>query len=109
MIVDFEYLVVEVENKVATVTINRAPVNALNAQVYQELSRLIDELDENDDVHVIVLTGAGEKAFVAGADINEMAGADLVTVVKNNKVSRICSKKWKIPLSQLLRHLMALR
>ena len=92
-LVDFEYLVVEVENKVATVTINRAPVNALNAQVYQELSRLIDELDANDDVHVIVLTGAGEKAFVAGADINEMAGADLVTVVKNNKVSRNMFKK----------------
>ena len=92
-LVDFEYLVVEVENKVATVTINRAPVNALNAQLYQELSRLIDELDANDDVHVIVLTGAGEKAFVAGADINEMAGADLVTVVKNNKVSRNMFKK----------------
>ena len=92
-LVDFEYLIVEVENNVATVTINRAPVNALNAEVYQELSRLIDECDENDDVHVIVLTGAGEKAFVAGADINEMAGADLVTVVKNNKVSRNMFKK----------------
>ena len=62
-LVDFEYLVVEVENKVATVTINRAPVNALNAQLYQELSRLIDELDENDDVHVIVLTGAGRESI----------------------------------------------
>ena len=92
-LVDFEYLVVEVENKVATVTINRAPVNALNAQLFQELSLLIDELDENDDVHVIVLTGAGEKAFVAGADINEMAGADLVTVVSTIKFHAICSKK----------------
>lgn len=89
----YEFLLVEVENKVATVTINRAPVNALNAQVYQELSRVFDELDENDDVHVVILTGAGEKAFVAGADINEMAGADLVTVVKNNKVSRNMFKK----------------
>ena len=44
-------------------------------------------------MNVIVLTGAGEKAFVAGADINEMAGADLVTVVKNNKVSRNMFKK----------------
>ena len=93
VLVDYEYLVVEVENKVATVTINRAPVNALNSQVYQELSRVFDELDANDDVHVVVLTGAGEKAFVAGADINEMAGADLVTVVKNNKVSRNMFKK----------------
>jgi enoyl-CoA hydratase len=93
VLVDYEYLLVEVENKVATVTISRGPVNALNSQVYQELSRVFDELDANDDVHIVVLTGAGEKAFVAGADINEMAGADLVTVVKNNKVSRNMFKK----------------
>ncbi|WP_338450178.1 enoyl-CoA hydratase-related protein [Niallia oryzisoli] len=91
--VKYEYLLVDIENKVATVTINRAPVNALNSQVYQELSRVIDEIDANDDVNVIILTGAGEKAFVAGADINEMAGADLVTVVKNNKVARNMFKK----------------
>ena len=41
LLVKYEYLLVEVENKVATVTINRAPVNALNAQVYQELSRVL--------------------------------------------------------------------
>lgn len=91
--IDYEFLQVEIENKVATITINRAPVNALNAQVYQELSHVFDELDANDDVHVVILTGAGEKAFVAGADINEMADADLVTVVKNNKVSRNMFKK----------------
>ena len=84
----YEYLLSEIENHVAIVTINRPPVNPLNTQVFQELSQLFDELDANDDVRVIVLTGSGEKAFVAGADINEMAGLDLVGVNKMNKVSR---------------------
>ena len=84
----YQYLLSEIENHVAIVTINRPPVNPLNTQVFQELSQLFDELDANDDVRVIVLTGSGEKAFVAGADINEMAGLDLVGVNKMNKVSR---------------------
>jgi enoyl-CoA hydratase len=84
----YQYLLCEVENKVATITLNRPPVNALNSQVYLELSQLFTKLEANDDVNVIVLTGAGEKAFVAGADINEMASADIVTVMKNNKISR---------------------
>lgn len=84
----YQYLLVDIENKTAVVTINRPPVNALNAQVFKELGQVIDELDVNPDVNVIVLTGSGEKAFVAGADINEMADANLVTVVNNNKVSR---------------------
>ncbi|WP_338448769.1 enoyl-CoA hydratase-related protein [Niallia oryzisoli] len=84
----YQSLLVEIENKTAVVTINRPPVNALNAQVFNELGQVIDELDINSNVNVIVLTGSGEKAFVAGADINEMADANLVTVVNNNKVSR---------------------
>lgn len=84
----YEYLLSEIENHVAVVTINRPPVNPLNTQVFQELSQLFDELDANDEVRVIVLTGSGEKAFVAGADINEMAGLDIVGVNKMNKVSR---------------------
>lgn len=84
----YEFLLCEIENHVAIVTINRPPVNPLNTQVFQELSQLFDELDMNDEVRAIVLTGSGEKAFVAGADINEMAGLDLVGVNKMNKISR---------------------
>lgn len=86
--VSYQYLLCEVENKVAIVTLNRPPVNALNSQVFKELAQLFTELEANEEVHVIVLTGNGEKAFVAGADINEMADADIVTVMKNNKISR---------------------
>jgi enoyl-CoA hydratase len=84
----YEFLQCEIEEKVAVVTINRPPVNPLNTQVFQELSSLFDNLDTNDEVRAIILTGSGEKAFVAGADINEMAHLDLVGVNKMNKISR---------------------
>ena len=84
----YKSLLVEVENNIATITINRPPVNPLNTQVFNELSDVFSKLDEEDDVLAIVLTGSGEKAFVAGADISEMAGLDLVGINKMNKVSR---------------------
>lgn len=86
--ISYQYLLCNVENRVAIVTLNRPPVNALNSQVFVELSQIFTELEANEDVHVIVLTGYGEKAFVAGADINEMANANIVTVMKNNKISK---------------------
>jgi enoyl-CoA hydratase len=60
----------------------------LNTKVFQELSIVFDELEANEDVRAIVLTGSGEKAFVAGADINEMASLDLVGINMMNKTSR---------------------
>ncbi|KOS68816.1 enoyl-CoA hydratase [Lysinibacillus contaminans] len=85
----YKSLLVEVENNIATITINRPPVNPLNTQVFNELSEVFSKLDEEDDVRAIILTGSGEKAFVAGADISEMAGLDLVGINKMNKVSRV--------------------
>jgi len=68
-------VVVTIEGRVATVTINRPDkLNALNAQVRQEFVAALDELRTNDAVRVVIVTGAGEKAFVAGADIKEFAG-----------------------------------
>ena len=70
----FENLLVDRDGAVAVVTINRPKVlNALNSQTISELQRAIDELGGDDGVRAVVLTGAGEKAFVAGADINELA------------------------------------
>lgn len=90
---NYEFLLCEIENRIAIVTINRPPVNPLNTQVFNELSSIFDELEADDEVRVIILTGNGEKAFVAGADINEMAGLDLVGVSKMNKVSRLVFSK----------------
>lgn len=71
----FEYLRLEVADRVATVTIDRADkLNALNAQVIDELDRMFTELADREQVGAIILTGAG-RAFVAGADIAEIATA----------------------------------
>lgn len=70
----YENILVERDGAVATVTINRPKVlNALNAQTLRELGAAFDELKGDDDVRGLILTGSGEKAFVAGADINELA------------------------------------
>ncbi|MEY4008197.1 MAG: hypothetical protein RLZZ467_1264 [Gemmatimonadota bacterium] len=71
----FAFLLLDVADRVATVTINRPDkLNALNAQVIDELDRMFGELATRADVGAIVLTGSG-RAFVAGADIAEIAAA----------------------------------
>jgi enoyl-CoA hydratase len=80
----FEHLLVQNDGPVGIVTLNRpAVLNALNGKLLAELSLALLELDRHADVRAIVLTGAGEKAFAAGADIGELnalpnaiAGAD---------------------------------
>lgn len=69
-----ETLLVEREGAVAVVTINRPKVlNALNTQTIDELEQVMRDVQRDDAVRAVVLTGAGEKSFVAGADINELA------------------------------------
>ena len=66
----------EVFDQIATVTINRPKaLNALNTQTLTELRECFAGLEERKDVRVVILTGAGGKAFVAGADISEMVDA----------------------------------
>lgn len=69
-----ETVLLQIHEHIATLTINRPQsLNALNKQVISELSVVIDDLIENAEVRVIIITGKGEKAFVAGADIKEFA------------------------------------
>lgn len=81
---NFENIILDIENYIATLTINRPKkLNALNRATLQEIHKALAYCKENEDVKIVVLTGAGEKAFVAGADIAEFAdygieeGADL--------------------------------
>jgi len=70
----FDNLLVDRDGPVALVTINRPRVlNALNSQTLDELRRAVLDLKQDEGVRAIVVTGAGDKAFVAGADINELA------------------------------------
>lgn len=70
----FENILIQKEGKVTIVTFNRPQsLNALNKQTLKELSTIMDELNHNDSVRAIILTGAGEKSFVAGADIKEFS------------------------------------
>ena len=70
----FDNLLIERDGAVAIVTLNRPKVlNALNAQTLTELSAAMAAFKDDADVRAVVLTGAGEKSFVAGADINELA------------------------------------
>ena len=70
----FENLVYKTESGIAFITVNRPAVrNALNTATMKELSSAFEQAKNDDDVRVVILTGAGDKAFVAGADINELA------------------------------------
>ncbi|GHV35425.1 short-chain-enoyl-CoA hydratase [Synergistales bacterium] len=69
-------LLMEVENEIAVVTINRPKsLNALNSETLAELNQCFCEIETRKDIKVVILTGSGEKSFVAGADISEMVNA----------------------------------
>lgn len=73
----YENLLVEFDGNIATVFVNRPKaLNALNGATLKEIEEVFVELEKNDDVNAIILTGSGEKAFVAGADISFMKDLD---------------------------------
>jgi len=75
---EYQNVQVEVAAPVAVVTIDRPKVlNALNDQTIAELTSAFTALEADTSVHAVILTGGGEKAFVAGADINELKACDV--------------------------------
>jgi enoyl-CoA hydratase len=70
----YDNLLFEVSEKIARITFNRPNVlNALNRKTMDELGDCLKKVRADDEIRVLILTGAGEKAFIAGADINELA------------------------------------
>ena len=77
---NYETITVERRGAVAVLTINRPDkLNALNKKVHEESVAALGELKNDDTVRVLVITGAGEKSFIAGADISEFEGQTPVT------------------------------
>src|SRR5262245_36662631 len=76
----FQNLIFENRQGIAFVTINRPAVrNALNSATIAEIGSVFEQIKGDDTIRVAILTGAGDKAFVAGADINELATLAPVT------------------------------
>jgi len=74
---DFKTLLIEQSEHVVTITINRPEsLNALNRATIEDLTAAFEQVEQDASVRAVVLTGAGDKAFVAGADITEMANLD---------------------------------
>src|SRR5438270_3795958 len=77
---NFENILLEKKNSIAYVTVNRPKVlNALNMATMEELRAAFHEIKNDKSIRVVILTGAGEKAFIAGADISELAKHDAVS------------------------------
>ena len=75
---NYENILASSENGITTITINRPnKLNALNIETIQELHEAFNTADEDKNTKVIIITGSGEKAFVAGADIKEFADFDV--------------------------------
>lgn len=71
----YNTLLTNLENNIFTITINRPDkMNALNQEVMNDIKNVMDEVYNNSEIRSVIITGAGEKAFVAGADISEFSG-----------------------------------
>src|ERR1700739_2294002 len=77
---NFENLILEKKNATAYVTVNRPKVlNALNMATMDELRSAFHDIKNDKDIRVVIFTGSGEKAFIAGADIGELSKHDAVS------------------------------
>lgn len=86
--VQLQTLEYQAENQVAVITLNRPPFNPLNKELFLELSKLLSSVEEDDQIRAVIITGKGDRAFAAGADIHEMNRLDQVEVARMGQASR---------------------
>jgi enoyl-CoA hydratase len=89
---EFKYIIYEKSEGIATITLNRQDVlNALSKEVIDEILQALEDVRNDENIRVVIITGAGEKAFSAGADIKDMKG---MTAIKARDLStmggRLC-------------------
>jgi enoyl-CoA hydratase len=92
-----QYVSFKIDERVAVVTVNRPPVNAWNIQVESEVKQVFEELSTRDDFGVVVITGGGNRAFIAGADIkmmSEMGPKEAFEMSANSKVVMNCIEEF---------------
>src|SRR5258706_3573312 len=79
---NYQSILVDRDERIGMVTLNRQKeLNALNFQLVSELANVLEELDRDGEIRCIVITGAGERAFAAGADIKEMCGKSRIEMM----------------------------
>lgn len=95
----FESIIYEVKDALAYITLNRPKaLNALNQQLLTELDTAIDMIQNNEAVKAVIITGSGEKAFAAGADITELQKLDSVAAARQSEFGNaILSKLSALP------------
>src|SRR5438128_5918579 len=92
---NYQYILVDRDERVGIATLNRPKeLNALNTQLMSELGEALEEFDGDDEIRCIVITGAGDRAFAAGADIKEMSGKSPIDMMLGgfaawNRIRRI--------------------
>ncbi len=90
---EFKNVLLEKEGNIAIVTINRPKaLNALNSETLVDLNSVVDILEGDDSIYAVIITGAGEKAFVAGADITEMKD---LSVMEARRFSNLGNKVFR--------------
>jgi enoyl-CoA hydratase len=89
----YETITLDKRERVAIVTLNRPPMNPLNRSMYEELAQVSGALSADPEVKVVVITGAGEKAFTAGLDVKEVEGKSITEIMDFCACSRDASER----------------
>ncbi|WP_416044731.1 short-chain-enoyl-CoA hydratase [Clostridium tyrobutyricum] len=94
-----ENVILKEENGIAEVIINRPKaLNALNSETLKELGSIIDDIHVNDNIKAVIITGSGEKSFVAGADIAQMSKLNSIEATKFSRLAQnVFSKIENLP------------
>src|SRR5436305_6018531 len=96
---NYQSILVDRDERVGIVTLNRPnELNALNFQLVSELANALEELDRDEEIRCMVITGAGEKAFAAGADIKEMSDKSPIEMMLGGFQTWIRIRRVKKPL-----------
>ena len=75
----YDNLIIEKKGHIAIITLNHPPVNAWNLGLMEDFEKAVDEIENDNDVRVLILTGAGEKCFSAGFDVSDAANSHITS------------------------------